>query len=206
MGRLCRGGFLFVLLLAFALPARAADPILMFLLGFARNVIERQIEESLNAPPAAAPLPDLGKTYPGTTVEPKIVRRLIDDSFLYLSEEQREEIFASFNKALLNPRNAAIRGQLIEHFAHKALAVRAAQLRLSQLAYREKEMLAEEFSQEIAGIPDSEVELLRGVLEKGLLPVPMDLNQLFLAALNERPRPAPAAPLPPMAAQPSPGS
>lgn len=206
MRRLCSRGLFFILLLACALPARAADPILMFLLGFARNVIERQVVEAMNAPPEPVPLPDLGKTYPGTTVEPKIVRRLIDDSFLYLSEEQREEIFTSFNKALLNPRNAAIRGQLIEHFAHKALAVRAAQLRLSQLAYREKEMLAEEFGQEVAGIPDSEAELLRGVLEKGLLPVPMDLNQLFLAALNERPRPAAAAPLPPMAAQPSPGS
>lgn len=206
MGRYLRGGIFFALIFAFALPARAADPILMFLLGFAKNIMERQIREALNAPVPAEPMPDLGKTYPGTTVEPAIVRRLIDDSFLYLSEDQRQEIFESFNKALLNPRNAAIRGQMIEHFAHKALAIRAAQLRLAQLSYREKQMLADEFKEEMAGIPDAELALLRGVLEKGLLPVPMDLNQLFLASLETRPAPLPVVPPPAMAAQPRPDS
>lgn len=206
MGRFCRGGIFFAFLFAFALPARAADPILMFLLGFAKNVMERQIANSLRAPAPAEPLPDLGKTYPGTAVEPQIVRRLIDDSFIYLSEDQRAEIFESFNRALLNPVNAPIRGQMIEHFARTALAVRAAQVRLSQLSYREKQMLAAEFKEEIAGIGDAEIELLRGVLEKGLLPVPMDLNQLFLATLESRPAAAPRAPPPAMASQPLPGS
>lgn len=206
MSRVLRGTVLFVLLGAIALPARAADPILMFLLGFARNVMERQIQQAMNAPAPAEPMPDLGKTYPGTTVEPKIVRRLIDDSFLYLSEDQRKEIFDSFNKALLNPRNAAIRGQMIEHFARKALAVRAAQVRLSQLSLREKQMLAAEFRAEIAGVPEQDIAQLRSVIEKGLLPVPMDLNQLFLAAIESRPQPAPAAPPAALASQPLPGS
>ena len=46
MGRVSRWGVFFILATTFAVPARAADPILMFLLGFARNVIERQATES----------------------------------------------------------------------------------------------------------------------------------------------------------------
>lgn len=194
MGRLLRGVLFFAFLFAFALPARAADPVLMFLLGWAKNIIERQITEELERrerlPP---PMPDLAKTYPGTTVEPAIIRRLIDDSFLYLSQGQRDEIFHSFNEALLSPRNAAVRGAMIEHFASRALAVRAAQIRLSQLSYREKEMLAAEFRREIRDIPEADIAPLRKVIEQGLLPMPSDMNQLFLAALDSRPAPAPVA-------------
>ena len=48
MRRLWRWGVVFTLLGAFALPAHA-DPILMFLLGFAKNVIERKIKEAFLA-------------------------------------------------------------------------------------------------------------------------------------------------------------
>lgn len=174
---------------AFALPAHA-DPILMFLLGFAKNVIERKIKEADAAPAPAEPMPDLDKTYPGTAVEPEILKRLIDDSFIYLAGDQRKEIFDSLNKALLDPKNAAMRGAMIEHFARKALEVRAAQVRLSQLSYREKQMLADEFRRETEGVSDAELAQLREVIQMGLLPVPMDLNQLFLAVLEARPVPA----------------
>lgn len=194
MGRLLRGGVFFALLLVCALPARAADPVLMFLLGWAKNIIERQINEAL-VEKERQPLPDLAKTYPGTTVEPQILRRLIDDSFIYLSEAQREEIFNALNQALLSPRNAAVRGAMIEHFAAKALAVRAAQIRLSQLSQREKELLAAEFRREVQGVADAEIDQLRVVIRRGLLPMPEDMNQLFLEVLETRTVPtAQAAP------------
>lgn len=199
MGLVWRQGVLFTLLFALALPARAADPILMFLLSFAKNIIERQVEESLRKPAFVEPMPDLGKVYPGTTVEPEVVRRLIDDSFLYLSAAQRREIFESFNKALLDPKMAAMRGVMIEHFASRALAVRAAQIRLSQLSYREKQFLAEEFKREIAAVPDADLAPLHRVIEQNLLPVPADLNQLFFAVLEQRPGIALAARTPPPA-------
>jgi hypothetical protein len=232
MGLVWKQGVLFTLLFALALPAHAVDPILMFLLSFARNIIERQVEESLKRPlPPSGPvepMPDLGKVYPGTTVEPVIVRRLIDDSFIYLSAEQRKEIFDSLNKALLDPKTLPVRGEMIEHFARRALAVRAAQVRLSQLAPREKQMMAEEFKREIASVPDADLVPLLKVLEQGLLPVPSDLNQLFLTQLEARPgialaarprpveevaatpalgaTPAPAAPVPAAAAAPAPAA
>lgn len=195
MGRLSRWGVFFFLATTFALPARAADPILMFLLGFARNVIERQATEALKKPQQAAfEMPDLSKTYPGTTVEPAIMRRLIDDSFLYLSSEQRKEIFDSLNRALLDPKNAAIRSTIIEHFVHRSLAVRAAQIRLSQLSYREKELMADELRQTMKSVPPAELGELRKVIGDGLLPVPADMSQMFLAVLDEFPATAVAAP------------
>jgi len=195
MGRLLRWGALFTLLCAFALPAKA-DPLVMFLLGFAKNVIERKIREANAAPPPQEIMPDLGKTYPGTTVEPEIIRRLIADSFIYLSEAQRNEIFVAFNKALLDPKTAAMRGEMIEHFARKALAVRAAQVRLSQLSTREKQMLASDFKRETEAATDDELAQLREVIQMGLLPVPMDLSQMFLAVLESRPVPVAAQPVP----------
>lgn len=156
----------------------------MFLLSVAREIAFSAARRAARAP--AEPLPDSRQTYPGTAVEPEHLQRLIDDSFTYLSGAQRQEIFDSLHRGLLDPRNAAVRGSMIEYFAHQALAVRATQLRLSQLSYREMQILADEFKREIAAIPDLEREQLREVLNRGLLPVPSDLNQLLLAALDTR--------------------
>ena len=183
MGRLLRKGVFFTLLMAFALPA-AADPVLMFLLSMAREMIERHA-----ARPPAAPLPlipDTSRFYPGTTVEPDHLRRLIDDSFLYLASDQRREIFDSLHAGLLDPKNAAVRGAMIEYFANMALSVRAAQLRLAQLSSPEKERLAVQFKREIAALSAEEQGKLGELLRKGLLPVPSDLNQLLLAAFDSR--------------------
>ncbi|MSQ55942.1 MAG: hypothetical protein EXR31_11305 [Betaproteobacteria bacterium] len=196
MRRIFRLGVAFTLLSALALPARAADPLVMFIMSVARHMIEKQVERSMRQPAPPEPMPDLDKTYPGTAVEPEILKRLIDDSFIYLASDQRKEIFDSLNKELLDPKNAPIRATMIEHFARKALAVRANQVRLSQLSYREKQMLAEEFKRETEGVSDQDIAQLRSVIEKGLLPVPMDLNQLFIAVLDQRPVPAVPAPVP----------
>ncbi|MBI1942397.1 MAG: hypothetical protein HYS35_01925 [Betaproteobacteria bacterium] len=184
MGRLLRGGILFTLLLAFAAPAAAVDPVLMFLLNMAREVIESQ---AARAPaPAAAPLPEQPRVYPGTMVEPEDLRKLIDESFLYLSESQRREVFESLHAALLDPKNAAVRATMIDYFADKARTVRAAQLRLSQLSRREQELLAGEFKKEIATLPAEDQARVGELLRRGLLPVPSDFNQLLLSAFDER--------------------
>ena len=167
----------FTLLLTCALPARA-DPILMLLLGMARDMATQPKTA------AVAPVEALPELYPGTTVPPALLKRLIDDCFLYLSAAQRTEIFDGLNAELLKPANFAVRAAMIEYFAHRALHVRATQLRLGQLSYREKQFLAEQFRQEIKALPEEETRELRGILERGLLPVPADLNQLLLATLD----------------------
>lgn len=181
---LLRRAVLFTLLLVSLAPVRApaADPLLMFLLGIARDMVvshanRPQVREDL-------PMVDLGRVYPGTLVEPDHIRRLINECFTYLSAAQRAEVFASLNEALLSPKNAAVRAPMIEYFVQHALAMRATQQRLSQMTPREKQVLAAEFRLETAGMPQDEQAQLSEVLRKGLLPLPEDLSLLMLAALE----------------------
>jgi hypothetical protein len=187
MGRALRKGVLFTLLFAGLVSPAAADPILLFLIGVARDMVINHAMSGDRPPPAdAVPLPDFSRVYPGTSVEPEILHRLIDDSFLYLSDKQRQEIFDQLNAALLDPKNAAVRGTMIEYFSEKALAVRAAQLQLAKMPYSEKQRLAVEFKADIAGLPAEDRDQLGNLLRSGLLPVPSDLNQLLLAAFDGR--------------------
>ncbi len=193
MPRIFRASFVLALLWAFAAPAYALDPILMFLL----NAASQMIDSARQSAAARAPVPvsELPKTYAGTTVRPEQLKRLIDESFTYLSEKQRDEIFDSLNRELLEPKNAAIRGAMIQYFANHALQVRAAQLRLAQLSSAQKRALAAEFGQEVGGLPADEVPKLRALLEKHLLPVPADLNSMLLAEFERHaPREAAARP------------
>ena len=184
MGRFLRKGVLFTLLFAGVVAPAAADPIVMLLLGIARDMII----EHANRPVVPAPeyVPDMERVYKGTIVEPEHLRRIIDDSFPYLSQPQRKEVFDSLNAALADPKNAAVRGAMIQYFVEKALTVRAAQMKLSELSWREKQQLAGEFRKEISTLSDEDRVQLGELLRSGMLPVPTDLNQLLLAAFDAR--------------------
>jgi hypothetical protein len=183
MVRVLGRSLFFTMLLASAafLPpsARAADPLLMFLFSVAQEIASKP---GPAAPPAPVERPDV---YPGTTVPVDVLRRLIDDSFIYLSPNQRTEIFDALHAELMKPMNFAVRASTIEYFAHRALQVRSAQLRLAKLSQHQKETLAAEFRDELRSFPAEEQVNLRAVVEKGLLPVPSDLNQLLLAAFSD---------------------
>ena len=124
-------------------------------------------------------------TYPGTTVEPELLRRVINESFAYLSQSRRDEIFDSLNAKLLDPSVAGTRAALIEFFLDRALAVRTAQIELARLSEADKRRLARQFRQETAGLADEDRKQLLELLEQHLLPVPADLNELLLAQLQE---------------------
>lgn len=185
MARRFRIAALFTLLFAGVSPPAAADPLLMFLIGVAREMVT---DHAGGPKSAAAPeiLPDPRRFYPGTQVEPAQMRRLIDESFLYLGDGQRREIFEALNTAILDPRNAAVRGAMIEYFAEKAYTVRQAQLRLAQLTDRDKARMAAEFKADLVSLNDDDLAQLEKLLRSGLLPVPSDLNQLLLAAFEDR--------------------
>ena len=185
MGRLLRKGVLFTLLFAGVITPASADPIVMLLLSVARQIIEAQMNKP-RAAPAPEFVPDMSRVYPGTSVEPEHLKQLIDDSFLYLSASQRKEIFDSVNTALLDPRNAAVRGTMIEYFANKALTIRAAQQQLANLSWQDKERLANEFRVEVATLPAEDQAQLGKLLRSGMLPVPSDFNQLLVAAFDAR--------------------
>ena len=184
MGRLLRKGVLFTLLFAGVVTPAAADPIVMFLLGIARDMI---LEHAARRPLVDAPpvyVPDMERVYKGTIIEPDQLRRVIDDSFPYLGSAQRKEIFDSLNAALADPKNAAVRSEMIQYFLDKALTVRAARIKLAELPWREKQRLAGEFRKEIATLSDEEKAQLSALLRNGMLPVPADLNQLLLTAFD----------------------
>jgi hypothetical protein len=184
-GRFLRKGVLFTLLFAGLVSPAAADPVLMFLISMARQMVADQASRPRAAGSELTP-PDTSRFYPGTAVEPAQLRRLIDESFLYLSEGQRREIFDSLNEALLSPKNAAVRGAMIDYFTEKALTVRAVQLQLAKMPWSEKQRMAEEFKAELAGLSDEDQAQVGTLLRSGLLPVPGDLNQLLLAAFESR--------------------
>lgn len=173
----------FVLLLAFALPARA-DPVLMFLFGMAKEIITQAQAKPAGPAPASVSEPAPKWVYPGTIIEPGLLKRLIDDSFLYLTPAQREEVFLALHAELMKPANFAIRAPMIQQFIERCLQVRAAQLQLAKLSSSQKESLAAEFGKEVKAMPPEELPPLREVLEKRLLPVPADLNDLLLAQLG----------------------
>lgn len=186
MVRFLRRSIFFALLCAGAAPVHAADPILMFLIGMAREMVQSHLARTPAPAPAPAPALDLSRTYPGTLVEPEHLRQLIDECFTYLSDGQRREIFDSLHASLMNPKNASVRAEMIEFFAYRARAIRAAQVRLAQLSQREKETIALDFKKEVAALPAEEQARFAEVLRRGLLPVPSDLNQLLLTALDAR--------------------
>ena len=186
MGRLLRRGIFFTLLFAGLVAPAAADPMLMFLIGIAREMVVNHANTPASERIPEQPTPDFSRVYPGTSVEPEVLRRLIDDSFLYLSDGQRREIFDSLNAALMNPKNAAVRGTMIEYFAEKALTIRAAQQQLARMPWSEKQRIAAEFKAELAELPAEDQAELGQLLRSGLLPVPNDLNQLLLAAFDAR--------------------
>jgi len=166
------------------LPVRA-DPVLMFLVGFARNLAESSAARN----PGTTPLPGASRpaTYPGTSVQPAHVRRLIDDCFTHLSERQRGEIFETLNAELLKPANAPVRGEMIQYFAQTALQVRALQLRLNQLSAPEKDAMATDLARRLADLPDTDRRQVEAIIRKRLLPVPSDIGERFAARLGPEP-------------------
>jgi hypothetical protein len=162
--------------------ALAADPLTMLLLTIAREALFAAVRDHLEA--KAKELPPIPETYPGTTVEPAHVRRLVDEGFGYLTAAQRDEVFESLHRHLMDPKNAAVRGPMVEYFAERAMAMRLAQERLAKLSHAEKVALAADFRKEVAGLPPEEAARLAALLRKNVLPVPEDLNDMLIAVLS----------------------
>lgn len=157
---------------------------LMFLLSAAREVIAAAAARAAKAPVLPAPVPMT--QYPGTSVEPEQMRRLIDECFSYLSDAQRREVFDSLHAQLMDPKNAAVRGSVIDYFVGRAAAVREAQIRLARLSGPERDRLVDEFRIAVASMPADEAVQLADLLRLGVLPVPGELNAQLLATIDAR--------------------
>jgi hypothetical protein len=167
-----------------AAPAPAADPLLMFVLGFAKNLIESAIEADAAKPkPAAivaapAPLPKAP-----AHMDAADLRALVDESFGYLSAAQRDELLAGLEKALSDPANAPYRNAILAQFVGVASQVKFALQQLDRLSPEDKQALAERFARNYRALSPEYQQAVSQQLRARALPLPADLNDMMLSAL-----------------------
>ena len=183
-----------VIVAAFAQPiaARAADPLLMFLLGFAKNLIETSMQEEKarrgkvgGSNVARAPVPvTLQSPKPPASMDQQDLRALIDESFVYLSRSQLAELHAGLDKALADPANSAHREAILNQFVVVARQVQFTHDQLNGLSPDEKRLLAERFAANFRTLSPDQQQALLAQLRQRALPLPTDLNDMMLAALT----------------------
>ena len=176
------------LLVALALPAapaRAFDPLMMFLLGFAKNLIDSAIEENaarqpprIAIVPAPAPPPKAA-----AQMDANDLRALVDESFGYLTSAQRAELLAGLEKALAEPANEPYRVAIINQFVGVARQVSFTHSSLDRLSTEAKRALAERFAANYRSLTPEQQQALGQQLRARALPLPADLNDMMLSAL-----------------------
>ena len=171
-------------------PALAFDPLTMFLLGWARNMIESAIEAHQSKPQPPRIVAPLVSVTP--VVAPKApanfdasdLRALVDESFAHLSGAQRAELLASLDKALSDPANAAHRPVILDQFVSVARQVQLTHVQLNRLSAEQKRVLAERFASNFRALPPEQQQSVQEQLALRALPLPADLNDMMLAALS----------------------
>jgi hypothetical protein len=162
------------------------DPLVLFLLRMVRDsmlssAIERGVESAQgNSKPGdpAASLPRLA-ALPAT--EGQWLRSLIDESFVHLSGQQRDELHISLLRMLNEPRHAELRSTILAEFTGQAIAMRDAHRRLSGLTPEQMKMIAMEARQEYERLPAPQRQQMLQVLQHGIPGMPRTLNDLMLA-------------------------
>ncbi len=182
-------GCLLSAMLFFPTPARAADPLMMFLIGWAKNIIESHIEENAKkraAAPPATVVPivtaPVAPPVPAKVTEADL-RNLVDEGFAYLTPAQRAELLAGVEKALGDPANSAYREEILSQFANVARQAAFTHRQLDQLSSEQKRHLARQFAVNFKSLtPDQQQDLLQQLRQRAL-PLPSDLNEMMLTAL-----------------------
>lgn len=164
-------------------PAYAFDPLTMFLLGFARNLVESAIEAHQSQPQQrvimAPPLQKAPSSY-----DESDLRTLVNESFAHLTSAQRDELLASLDKALSDPANAAQRQVILAQFVNVARQIQFTHVQLNRLSSDEKRILAERFASNFRSLSPDQQQSLQEQLAQRALPLPADLNDMMLAAVG----------------------
>lgn len=186
-----------VVLLLFSSAAYSIDPIFLLLVRMMRDhAVSASLEAGVNSLRQESPsqVPKFGYALP-TAPEPEgnvdqRLRKVIDESFLHLSSEQRNAVFAAMQKVLNDPQNAQLSPQILAEFSLKARALRESYLQLDRLTYTQKKALVTQAREEFQRLPTEQRQRLRDVLQSGMLPVPRDLNEIMLAEFGSVPQTA----------------
>lgn len=172
---------------SFSSAAMAADPFTLFILRILRDqAISSAIESAVTSPPqvarpasAAAALPA-----PQPAPEGQWLKGLIDESFIHLGPQQREELYASLQKMLNDPKNAAVRADLIAEFTRQAVAMRDAHRHLARLSEADMKLVAAEARAEFEKLPPEQRRQMMQALQHGVPGMPRALNDMILAEFN----------------------
>ena len=161
--------------------AAAADPFVLFLLRMLRDqAISSAIESGASPTPKAA-RPPAFVVPPATGSEAERVRRLIDESFVHLRPEQRQELHASLMQILDDPKNAGQRKEILAAFTARAEATRQAHAQLSRLTDEQMKVVAAEARVEFARLPREQQREMVLALERGVPGMPRTLHEHILA-------------------------
>jgi hypothetical protein len=179
------GGFLIA---ALAMPAVAADPLTLILLRLLRDQMITSVATSTvegivdgQKPGASIAPPQHSKPQRPYGMGDEQVRRLIDEGFVHLTQQQRDEVYASVKHIIDDPRNAPQVPSILAELAIKASSVRQAHEQLSGLSENDKRTVATRARAEYEKMqPEERAQMLR-VLRLRLAPLPAGLNEMILA-------------------------
>lgn len=188
VSRLLRRSIAGIVLVLWATQALAIDPIALFLLNMLRNriataIAERIIEEAMKPPPVERYITDAPRLTPEQVAEAerKKLRRLIDASFAYLSDAEREQVFAGVTRVLDDPAYESQRAEILGEFTQTARAIGEAHRVLQTLSSAEKQEIAAQARMQFRKLSPQDQEEFAAHLRARRLPLPHDLSDMLLA-------------------------
>jgi hypothetical protein len=177
-----------LLFLMFAPTAWAADPFTLFLLRMLRDqVVSSSIEAGVDA---GQKRPGLDEAFasralaPTQSFESEQLKATIDDSFVHLGTQQRNELHASLMGILNDPKNALMREAILAEFNAQAQSLRTSHRMLSQLSESDMRTVAAEARAEYAKLPVDQRRLLMQALQRGVPGMPKTLQNMMLTEFN----------------------
>ena len=168
-----------------ASTAAAVDPLVLFLLRMIRDsvlssAIEAGVDATRSSAKPATPLSTAVRPSPPPP-EGQWLRALIDESFLHLSDAQRDELHVSLMRILNDMRYLESRGMILAEFTRQAIAMRDAHRQLAQLTPEQMKAIAVEARREYERLPADQRQQMLQVLQHGIPGMPRSLNEVMLA-------------------------
>lgn len=176
-----RRGLACLILALWPSVSMAAEPLTWLLLHIIRQQIASAVEDAIEQARRERERPVLVIPRAPYDLDDQKLRALIDEGFVHLNRNQRDEVFASVKRILSDPQNAAMRPMLVQELAVKASAARQAHERLAALSRAEKQALAVQAREEYEKLAPAERQQMIDVLQSGVAPLPRDLNQMMLS-------------------------
>lgn len=186
MSRIC-GVIVAWALLSCPAPAQAADPFTLFILRMLRDQSVSSAIESGTTASQQPSKPAVAVPAPLPPSEGEWLKNLIDESFIHLGPQQREELFLSLQKMLNDPKNQAMRADILAEFTRQAVAMRDAHRYLSRLSEDDMRRVAVEARAEFEKMTPEERRQMMQALQHGVPGMPRALNEMMLAEFNSVP-------------------